>query len=390
MPFINHDKMNLTVSCPRGLEEPLAEEIGQITGKEAIPRDGRVDVHCGYADMVRINMKSRLASRVLLLITKRRVQNEEEIYQAVYRVPWHELFKSDSTIKVRVESKNARVRSINFVVLKIKDALCDRFRDETGVRPDVDKKDPDVRVSCFLDDSFLHVYVDTTGESLFKRGYRLDNGIAPLRENLAAGLLKLAGYDGKNPFFDPMTGSGTIAIEAALMQRRIYPGAKRKFGFEHLFDCDQDLVGKIRAEVEAERIDKGDFAPIWAGDINKNMLAIAQRNAEAAGVIDCINFISTDMNVLERPIESDGLLLCNPPYGERLDDVEMMRDSYPHWASRFKKAFSGWVVAVISSDMSFPKYARLKPRRKVPVYNGKLECRLFIFDMVEGSNRKPK
>ena len=360
---------SLFITCPRGLEPILAQEIAQQNCAQIVPTDGGVSARGGLEHVYRINLYSRTASRVLLQLAQAPYRSEDDLYRAAKSIAWENWFGVEKTFKIKAEGKRARVKSLDFCALKIKDGICDRFRSQTGSRPSVDKARPDVRIHLFLDDKTASIFIDTSGEALFKRGYRQDTGEAPLRENLAAGLLLLAGYNGTQPMQDPFCGSGTIAIEAAWIAQNRAAGLMRRFGFEQLNTFDKALWTKLKAAARA---------------------AIRQpenANAAAAEVENSIQF-----NVLDaqdsRPCGANGILVANPPYGVRLAEIQALHALYPQLGSWLKQHYAGWTAGLLSGDMEMPKLMRLKPKRKIPLFNGNLDCRLFLFDMVSGSNRK--
>ncbi|MDO5686633.1 MAG: THUMP domain-containing protein [Neisseria sp.] len=380
--------LNLMLACPRGLETVLSDEVRAITGKTALIDKGMVRLpQANREDMYRLNLHVRTASRIVMQLARGAIKTEDDVYRLARAVPWQNHFTPENTIKVHCEGRGARVKSLNFIALKVKDALCDAFRDSDGRRPSVDKAAPDVRIEVFLNDKEAFIYLDTSGEALFKRGYRRETGDAPLRENLAAGLLLLAGYDGSQAFFDPMCGSGTLPIEAALIASRRAPGLQRSFAFEKLKGFDAALWQKIRAAAQAAHITPP--APLYAADRSSVALKHALENARAAGVDDVIRFNRGELSAQHAPTEA-GLLLCNPPYGERLGELDEIRAEYPSWSSCLKQEFAGWTAGFITADTEFPRRLRLAPQRKIPLYNGALECRLYLFEMVAGSNRKVK
>ena len=222
---------SLFVTCPRGLESVLHAELAAQGCNDLAPTDGGIACTGGLEQVYRTNLHSRTAGRVLLRLTKAPYRTEHDIYKPARNIRWQDWFTPADSIKVHVESKRARIKNPAFVGLKIKDAVCDSQRDSFGERSSVDKQRPDIRIHAFLDDKTVQIFIDTSGEALFKRGYRQDTGEAPLRENLAAGLLLLAGYDGSRPFQDPFCGSGTIAIEAALIALNRAPGILGLLGF---------------------------------------------------------------------------------------------------------------------------------------------------------------
>ena len=375
---------SLFVTCPRGLEAPLSQELEQLKCQDIRAVDGGVACKGGMEQVYRINLHSRTASRVLLRLTKSGYRNEQDIYKAAKNIRWTDWFDLEQTFKVKVEGKRAQVKSLDFVGLKIKDAVCDVFRDACGARPSVDKIRPDIRIHAFIDERDIQIFIDTSGEALFKRGYRQDTGEAPMRENLAAGLLLLAGYDGTQPFQDPFCGSGTIVIEAAWIATRRAPGLMRRFGFEKLKNFDAALWKKLQHEAETQI--RPASAPISGSDNDRHMIRAAVANAQAAEVDTFIRFEVKDAQDT-RPNGEGGILISNPPYGVRLAEVQALQALYPQLGAWLKQHYAGWLAGVFTGDRDMPKFMRLSPKRKIPLYNGNLDCRLFLMDMVKGSNR---
>ena len=376
----------LFATCPRGLETILAQELQQQGCTAVTPTDGGVSCQGTLEHVYRANLHSRTASRILLQLARTAYRSEHDIYQATKNIAWHKWFDVAQTFKVKVEGKRANVKSLDFTALKIKDGVCDRFREHGGERPSIDKSRPDIRIHAFLDERNVSIFIDTSGEALFKRGYRQDTGEAPLRENLAAGLLLLAGYDGTQPFQDPFCGSGTIAIEAAWIALGRAPGLNRRFGFEQLAQFDRALWVKLKAEAR-HAIKNRPYANIAASDNDRAMMRMTQANAAAAEVDGFI-----DINTLDaqdtRPNGEGGIIVSNPPYGVRLAEIQALHALYPQLGSWLKQHYAGWTAGLFSGDMNMPKLMRLKPKRKIPLFNGNLDCRLFLLDMVAGSNRE--
>jgi RNA methylase family protein len=375
---------SLFVTCPRGLEAPLSQELEQLKCQDIRAVDGGVACKGGMEQVYRINLHSRTASRVLLRLTKSGYRNEQDIYKAAKNIRWMDWFDLEQTFKVKVEGKRAQVKSLDFVGLKIKDAVCDVFRDACGARPSVGKIRPDIRIHAFIDERDIQIFIDTSGEALFKRGYRQDTGEAPMRENLAAGLLLLAGYDGSQPFQDPFCGSGTIVIEAAWIATRRAPGLMRRFGFEKLKNFDAALWKKLQHEAETQI--RPAPAPISGSDNDRYIIRAAVANAQAAEVDTFIRFEVKDAQDT-RPNGEGGILISNPPYGVRLAEVQALQALYPQLGAWLKQHYAGWLAGMFTGDRDMPKFMRLSPKRKIPLYNGNLDCRLFLMDMVKGSNR---
>lgn len=374
----------LFITCPRGLETPLTDELTSLNIQDIQATDGGVACKASMEQVYRINLHSRTASRVLLRLTKGSYRSEQDIYKLAKNINWFNWFTLEQTFKVKVEGKRANVKSLDFVGLKIKDALCDSFRDIYDARPSVGKIRPDVRVHAFMDERNIEIFIDTSGEALFKRGYREDTGEAPLRENLAAGLLLLAGYDGSQPFQDPFCGSGTLAIEAAWIAGRRAPGLMRRFGFEKLQNFDKAAWVKIRQEAREQIVPV--TAPIAGSDNDRHMIRAAEHNAEAAEVAELIRFEVKDAQNA-RPNGDNGIMISNPPYGVRLAEMQALQALYPQLGSWLKQHYAGWLIGMFTGDRDMPKFMRLSPKRKIPLYNGNLDCRLFLMDMVKGSNR---
>lgn len=380
---------SIVLTCPRGLESILTTEIATIVGKNAIVGNGFVRLENGtIEDIYRLNLHSRVASKVLLQVAHSPYRNEDDIYRTAKSVAWFLWFGVRRTFKISIESMGSPLKSLNFAALRVKDAVCDCFREEYNERPSVDKDNPDIKIAVFLDKKTVSIYLDTSGEPLFKRGYRQGQGVAPLRENLAAGLLLLAGFNGEQAFFDPMAGSGTIAIEAALIAKKQATGLNRDFAFQKFNHFQSALWQKIHQQAQQAIID----APhhIFAFDKDEKMVKIAQQNAKNAGVAKDINFQVAHFPCDNPSDDIAGLLLSNPPYGERLETLQLVQKQYPQWAACLKQQFAGWTAGFFTADRELPKIMRLLPKRKIPLYNGKLDCRLFLFDMVSGSHRRQK
>lgn len=387
--MLNMSNYSLVLTCPRGLESVLCAEIVAIIGKNAVIGNGFVRLEdASLEDIYRLNLHARTASRVLLQMAKGAYRDEDDIYRVARNVAWFLWFSVKRSFKISIESTGTHLKSLNFAALRVKDAVCDCFREEYNERPSVNKDNPDIKIAVFLDKKSVAIYLDTSGEPLFKRGYRQGQGVAPLRENLAAGLLLLAGFNGEQAFFDPMAGSGTIAIEAALIAKNQAAGFNRHFAFEKWNNFKKDVWQKIHTQAENAIITPK--MPILAADNQAVLIKKARQNAQNAGVLDAIEFYTAHFPD-DNPCQiKQGLLLTNPPYGERLGELQHIQSSYFAWSAALKQQFSGWTAGFFTADRELPKIMRLLPKRKIPLYNGKLDCRLFLFDIVSGSNRKQK
>jgi putative N6-adenine-specific DNA methylase len=427
------NQLQLFLPCAAGVEDYLTPEVLHITGLPpgcVTKQRGGVAVRTSLANAMLLNLHSRLAQRVLVLLSYTPYRNEQDLYRAATEVAWEAWFTPRESIKIEVTAQHSPLTSLNFAALKIKDAVCDRFRTvANGVRPDVNTQWPDVRIYTHLTTDSCSLYIDTSGEPLFKRGWREDKGDAPLKETLAAAMLAATGWfdgdDDLKPLYDPCCGSGTIVIEAAQMACNIAAGSRRRFAFEKYLPfrrADWDAMKKEAAEAEVVRAP--DQTPIIFGsDVAHRMVDFATRNAARAGVADVIEFRGGDALQRMPPVDGGGVMLLNPPYGERIDvggvakgagrgqretneasnadgfedDANLPRfgarelpetpeggEFFGQLASHWKKNYSGWTAWILTPDLKLPGKMRLKETRRVPMWNGPIECRLFRFDMVAG------
>ncbi len=398
--------------CAAGVEPLLVDELRRITGREAEATRGGVWLDGDLKMAMQINLESRLAQRVLWPVVDAPYRDEHDLYDMARRVPWPEWIGVEQTLRVDVAAQRSPLRSLNFAALRIKDAVCDTLRDATGERPSVDTRHPDLPLSLYLGPEHATLYVDTSGEALFKRGWRDAKGgredvkgEAPLKETLAAAMLAAAGWQGRaedGALLDPCCGAGTIAIEAAQLACGMAPGRQRRFAFERMVPFRPQLNAWREMQRAAKAREHAPAVAVFAGDVSFRMTDFAQRNAERAGVAHAIEFKTAD--ALQRPPPlPQGTLMLNPPYGERLapkgqgsapaaaresfegggSSAEFFSALAAHW----KRHYAGWSAWCLSPDMKLPGLMRLKEGRRVPMWNGPIECRLFRFDMVAGSNK---
>ena len=452
------NQLQLFLPCAAGVEELLAAEVKHITGSSGKAWRAGVQVSGSWRDALQLNLHSRLAQRVLIELQHNSYRSEQDLYNAAAAVAWEIWFTPKQTFKVEITAQHSPLTSLNFAALKIKDAIADRFRDKYDVRPDVDTRWPDVRIYAHLTTDTVTLYIDTSGEPLFKRGWREDKGDAPLKETLAAAMLAASGWSGDKglckqgvPLYDPCCGSGTIVIEAAQVARNIAAGMGRRFAFEKFVPFQSHVWEGLLDQAEAAIT--APTAQVFGSDVSFRMVDFAQRNAERAGVADVVQLRGGD--ALQRmPPAATGVMLVNPPYGERIDVAgvagipsvqgrdqrrsaqfqgaaidefgqplardpggdrddsgaspardrganpgreqaltdsgEQVADFFPQLASHWKKNYAGWTAHVLTPDMKLPQKMRLKESRRVPMWNGPIECRLFRFDMVAGSAREKK
>ena len=433
----------LFVPCANGSEELLAAECAAICndgqGDQHVQAGrGGVMVDASVENAMRLNLRSRIAQRVLWPLVDGEYGDEHDLYELARRVRWADWITPDETLRVDVSAQRSPLQSLNFAALRIKDAVCDVMRDLAGARPSVDTRFPDLAISLHVDPTHAWLAIDLSGEALFKRGWRELQGEAPLKETLASTLIHAAGWHGRadgGGLLDPCCGAGTIAIEAAQIACNIAPGLTRRFAFERLRPFRDHAQRWGQMQVEARDVVVKPAAPIWAGDVSFRMTDFATRNAERAGVAHAIEFKTAD--ALQRPAPADhGTIVMNPPYGERIDakgrgsqgagaraprtftaarapgpgaeaiareqaqgragrEVAVAGDGsaqdagefFAQLAAHWKRQYSGWTAWVLSPDMKLPSAMRLKESRRLPMWNGPIECRLFRFDMVRGSAR---
>lgn len=374
-------------TCPRGLELVLAEELRQLRAEKVHAVGGGVQFAGDFFLCYRANLESRVASRVLWQAASATYGNEEDIYRTAFALPWTDWFDADRTVRVDVSATKSPLTSLNFVTLKIKDAICDKIRRLSNQRPSVDTREPDIPIQGHLTDREFTLYLDTTGEPLFKRGQRTAAGEAPMRENLAAGILRLAGWAPGTPLLDPMCGSGTILVEAALMGLDIAPGLGRHFAFEKLRNFDARHWRDLLQQTAARQKRKQSLA-IFGSDIDGRVLRAAAANLARAGLSDCVKLKQADVLTLSAPAP-EGVIVTNPPYGVRLGEQAKLAEFYPKLGDLLKKQFTGWRAYLLSADMRLPKLIHLAVSKRTPLFNGALECRLFEYKMVAGTMRKP-
>lgn len=379
--------MNLYfATCPRGLEALLADELAGVGALNPQAVAGGVKFTGSWMVCYRANLESRLATRILWQLARGGYGREEDIYRLALAQRWDAFFDISRSFRVITTATKSPLRSLDFVTLRVKDAVCDRFRAQNGERPNVDTREPDVRVHVYLTEQECSLYLDTSGAPLWQRGLRQATVEAPLKENLAAGILKLSGWQPGTPLVDPMCGSGTFLLEAVQIALDRAPGLGRNFAFEKLAAFEALNWARIRAEAEA-RVQPVMPLPIWGGDRDEKAVRAARRNLQAAGFGGAVEVVCDDFLEMSAPAES-GILIANPPYGERIGEQEELAAFYPQLGDALKKRWAGWKAYFFSGDTRLAKLVGLKPSRKTPLFNGALECRLYEIKLVAGSNRK--
>ncbi|MBK8338263.1 MAG: class I SAM-dependent RNA methyltransferase [Sterolibacteriaceae bacterium] len=371
--------------CPRGLEALLAEELSGLGAASVEPVPGGVHFVADWRGCYRVNLWSRLATRVLWRVAHCPYRNEDDIYAMARNLPWHEWFSVEQTIRVYVTAIRSPLKSLEFLALRTKDAVCDGFRAALGKRPSVDTANPDMRIHLFVDDRSAMLYLDTSGEPLYKRGLKRARVEAPLKENLAAGILMLAGWKPEEPLFDPMCGSGTFLLEAAQIALDIAPGLGRNFGFERFRRFDQPLWRLMVSDARA--VKRESVFQISGADLDPVEADRGRRNLQYASLDGRIRVVQADILNVNAPAES-GVMVTNPPYGVRLGEQKSLDLLYPKLGDALKQRFAGWRCYFFSGDENLPKLIGLKATKRTPLYNGALECRLYEYRVVAGKLAK--
>ncbi len=381
------DSFLMLAKTMTGLEEILANELHEIGATEIEIFNRAVSFKGDTAIMYKANYWCRTALHILKPITSFYIRREEDLYKKIYDIKWEEYLNASGTLAVDAVVNASVMNHSHYAALKTKDAIVDRFRDLTERRPSVDTENPDVRVNIHLFKNLCNVSIDSSGYSLHKRGYRIKTGAAPISEVLAAGIILLSGWDKQSNFIDPMCGSGTIVCEAALIANNIPPGYYRKsFGFEKWKDFDSKLWEDIKTEALSQQTEFEN--EIVGSDISRESIAIALENAKSAKLHKDIIFNVSSFEE-QIPPEGGGVMVTNPPYGERIVPEDIIK-LYQEIGNGLKKNYKGYNAWIISSDMNTLKFIGLRPTRKITLFNGPLECRLVKFEIYEGSKRTHK
>jgi len=382
------DKLfRMTAQTMFGLEELLVAELEAI-GAVDVEKHNRAVVFQGdEACMYRANLCLRTALRILVPIKSFQVEHEEDLYYGIKRIRWEEFMDVDDTLSVHCTLHSERFNHSQFLALKAKDAIVDRFREHYGRRPDVDLDDATLRIHLHVHGDDCLVSLDSSGGSLHKRGYRDHTNLAPMNEVLAAGLVLLSGWDPATNFVDPMCGSGTVLIEAAMLAGNIPPGIHRQhFGFQRWKDYDPQLWKQVREEAE-EAIDRSERPLLIGGEISPHVARKAESNIASAGLKKRIRIVNTPFQDLEAP-EGGGTMILNPPYGERMDKDEDIDGVYKMIGDTLKQRWSGWTAWMITSNLEAAKQVRLTPKPRIKVFNGALDCRFMRYELYSGTRRR--
>ena len=365
-----------------GLETELSKELEVLGGQKIEVLKRAVRFYGDDALMYAANISLRTALRVLIPIDEFPANNENDLYYKVKSFPWENIFGLHQTFAIEAVTSGEYFKHSKFTALRSKDAIADRFREKTGRRPSVDSEHPDISINIHINVNQVSVSLDSSGISLDKRGYRKLKSVAPINEVLAAGIILKSGWNASLPFYDPMSGSGTFSIEAAMIGSNTTPGLNRSFSFQNWGEYDEKLFEKVKTEIQNQR--KTDDLKIMARDILSQNIEIIAENAMNAGVEDFINLKKADFFQTD-PVDSKGILVLNPPYGERLK-LGNIFDYYARIGDTFKQKYAGFDAWLISSDKEALKYVGLRADEKYEMNNGGLEARLLKFKLFKGKS----
>ena len=374
----------ILVKCFAGLEAVLAEEMTALGAREVHTRKRAVSCQGDLRTLYRLNLECRTALRVLVPLHEFRATNEDQLYQGVQEVPWDRFLAVDGNFAVDSVVNSAIFRHSHYAALKVKDAIVDQFRNQQQQRPSIDLRHPDLRIHLHIRDEEVSILLDSSGDSLHKRGYRTHKSAAPLNEALAAGMILLSGWKAERPFVDPMCGAGTILLEAALIAAKRAPGLDRRFGFEKWKSFDralwEELIREARARIVVPEVS------ICGIERDGTSLLSAEDNLRRAGLEGQVALQQTDFFETSAPTDP-GTLVMNPPYGERMQEADM-EAFYKQIGDQFKQHYQDFEAWIISSNLPAMKRVGLRPFRKHTLFNGPLECRYYGYQLYKGSREE--
>tara|TARA_B100000809_G_scaffold67022_2_gene63892 strand:+ start:7792 stop:8967 length:1176 start_codon:yes stop_codon:yes gene_type:complete len=383
----SESKMKIIAKTSYGLEEVLVEELKQLGVTEVELATRAVMFEGTKETLYKANLWLRSANRLIVPIKTFKIKDAEDLYNKVKEIAWEDIFTVDQTFAIDSTVFSEIFNHTKFAAFKTKDAIADRFREKFDKRPDVDTDQPHIRINLHIGkEDDVTISLDSSGDPLFKRGYRESRSLAPIKEDLAAGMILLSGWDKKSNFIDFFCGSGTILIEAAMIANNIPPNINRAiFGFMNWKTFDEELFNEV-IDHALDQETRFDFKIIGI-DIDARVMGMCRTNIEAAGLTDKIELHKKDFKEFDAP-ELKGVIVCNPPYGERIG--ENVDDLYAEFGDNLKTRYDGWNAWMISSNMGALKKVGLRPSRKIKVFNGSLECRFMKYEMYKGTKKVHK
>ncbi|MCK4662783.1 MAG: RNA methyltransferase [Bacteroidales bacterium] len=379
-------KFEIIAKTFEGLENVLAEELKNLGAEQIEIKKRAVGYYGDKKLLYASNYCLRTALNILVPINKFQANNEIELYKGISKINWENYLSLTDTFSINSTVFSDYFKHSKYVSLKVKDAIVDQFRRRKNKRPNIDVVNPDIKINIHIYKDTCTISLDSSGEPLFKRGYRISGYVAPINEVLAAGMILHTGWEGNCDFIDPMCGSGTIVIEAAMIAHKIPPGVyRKKFGFENWKDFDSELL-----EIIAEENDiSADFKyKIFGSDVSKTAIELSDKNIKNASLKNKINL---NVNAFEnsKPTQDSGIIVTNPPYGERMKKIDL-DNFYKQIGDQLKKEYSGFDAWIISGNMEALKNIGLHTSRKIKLFNGPLECRFNKFSIYEGSKKARK
>lgn len=374
-------KNKIVVSCSPGLVEPVSSELSQL-GYAVKSKDHKaVIIEGDFNDVMMLNYKLRTANKILWHLASFKAIHPNQLHKNAVKIPWEDILKPDGYFSIDSFVKNDFIKDTRFANLKLKDAIADRFTKITGKRPDSGSGKDDAVIFMRWMDEYVELYLDTSGQSIAKHGYRRFPGPAPLMENLAAAVINASQWDRKSHFVNPMCGSGTLAIEASLMALGIYPGKFRKhYGFQHLQDFQFKQWYDLRDRIESEKTLSQLPFKIIASDISRKAVGIARENAKLAGVDHLIDFKVCSFEKTPIP-EGKGVVIMNPEYGERMGEEEKLEQTYKEIGDFMKQKCGGYLGYIFTGNLELAKKVGLRTKSRTTFYNGKIECRLLEYEL---------
>jgi len=382
-------KSRIVITCAKGVPPFLKEEVISLGLPVISETIAGVETEGTMQDAMRLNLWLRTGQRVLFLLKELETRNPDELYAEVSRIAWEDYISPDEYLCVTSAVDNPTIRDTRFANQKCKDAIVDRLKKKYGRRPDSGPERTGAVIDLYWKGDLCRVYLDTSGEPLYRRGYRKIPLQAPMQETLAAAVILASGWKGNGNFINPMCGSGTLAIEAAMVALERAPGLLRKnYGFMHLKGFNESAWKAVLQEAKA-RVKKSFNGKIVATDISSEAIQAARQNAAAAGVDNLIEFVECDFSDTLIP-EGGGLVILNPEYGERLGKIEELKAIYKGIGDFFKKKCQGYSGYIFTGNLDLAKKVGLKARKRIPFFNSNIECRLLEYDLYEGSRKTSK
>lgn len=377
----------VTITCNKRLSPYLTQEVAELGFKIEESFVTGVHLYASVNDCIKLNLNLRCASQVLYSLKRFTAENADDIYNELVAYPWEELLEDDGYFSITSNVMNDTINNSMFANLRVKDAIVDRMRKKTGKRPSTGAELSGAVVHLFWKNDEAEIFIDTSGDSLARHGYRKIPGRAPMLEALAASAILATQWDRKSPFINPMCGSGTVAIEAALIATNTRPGLFRmNYAFMHLRGYNEDVYHR-EMEILDEQIKEVPGLQIIATDYSDMAIANARKNAIAAGVADLITFDICDFADTKVPQGGVGVMLVNPEYGERLGDIADLEATYARIGDFMKQQCRGYYGYVFTGNMDLAKKIGLKAKRRIEFYNSKIDCRLLEYELYEGSRK---